>query len=111
MQQYIKCTYVSNSAFLFIHEVVENKNNRYDLGFVQLNYQKMTSFWPVHVHSYPLSFIFQTSRLGIRNLKEGTVSSLVHPVHGAQLPVRILSSLASGNAHIFHLPEVHNSCH
>jgi len=102
---------VSNPAFLFIHEVVENKNSRYDLGFVQLNYQKMTSFWLVHVHAYPLSFIFWAPRLDIRTLKEGTVSSLVHPVRGVQLPVRILSSLASGSAHIFHLPEVHNSCH
>lgn len=102
---------VSNPAFLFIHEVVESKNNKYDLGFVQLNYEKITSFWLVRVHSEPLSFIFQSPRLGIRILKEGTVSSLVHPVPGVQLPVRILSPVASGCAHVFHLPEAHNSCH
>lgn len=102
---------VSNPAFLFIHEAVENKTNKYDLGFGQLNYEKMISFWLIHVHSEALSFIFQSPRLGIRILKEGTVSSLVHPVHGVQLPVRILSPVASGCAHSFHLPEVHDSCH
>lgn len=69
------------------------------------------SFWLVRVHSGALSFIFQSPRLGIRILKEGTVSSLVHPVHGVQLPLRILSAVASGYAHVFHLPEVHNLCH
>lgn len=102
---------VSNPAFLFIYEVVEGKNNKYDLGFVQLNYEKVVSFWLVRVHSEALSFIFQSSRLGIRILKEGTVSSLVHPVHGVQLLVRILSPVASGCARVFHLPEVHNLCH
>lgn len=101
----------SNPAFLFIHEVVESKDNKYDLGFVQLNSEKIISFWLVHVHSEALSFIFQSPRLGIRILKEGTVSSLVHPVHGVQLPVTILSPVASGCARVFHLPEVQNSCH
>ncbi|XP_039339471.1 dynamin-3 isoform X2 [Mauremys reevesii] len=52
-----------------------------------------------------------TPSLSIRILKEGTVSSSIHPVHTTQLPVRILSPLTSGMAYVSHLPDVHNSYH
>ncbi|OXB58000.1 hypothetical protein ASZ78_011810, partial [Callipepla squamata] len=53
----IQVSYINTNHEDFIGfanpEIVACKN-RYDLGFVQKNCQKMTSFWFVHVYLYPV---------------------------------------------------------
>lgn len=102
--------FVSNPGFLFIREMVENRSNRYDLGLVQLNYQNMISFWLVHVHSYPLSFIFSDTQIRYqdpegRNCVISSLSCTWSPATGQNI---VFTSF--WQCLYISLSDVHNSC-